>query len=363
MCCRYPKITFGLLFLGILLWWFSREVAKDPELPHVPVPPVPPQWTALDEFRRDWDADGTAQWKVAEYLCSLSNTAYEVENVVRERANTIGFKNVRCMAPNSMSAFVAWQDDVMVIAFRGTNAGEGADWIVNLNIFVPNEADRGVFHPGFAGAYSTMRQEIEDIVRKVQPKYLWITGHSLGGALAAICAYELTEKKIHKPTGVMTFGQPMVGNLVLAEKMHRDFKGRFVRFVNEGDPVEKVPPFFRHFGARVLFTPTGIYRTNVVYGDAKTRREHRKDEETPSETQAMSPQEFEALKVQIAADKVQRRATPDGPVQAALPRLWMHFMSHYTPNVMKWVINNGKEPHQSTGATARPSMDAASPKD
>jgi hypothetical protein len=59
-------------------------------------------------------------------------------------------------------------------------------------------------------------------------------------------------------------------------------KGRFARFVNEGDPVERVPPFFRHFGSRVLFTPNGIRRSNMVHGDPSEKRARRVDEETPT---------------------------------------------------------------------------------
>jgi triacylglycerol lipase len=116
---------------------------------------------------------------------------------------------------------VAWNDDVTVIAFRGTNLGEGADWIVNLNFVFTNDADRGMFHPGFAGAYAPMKDEVELLVGVARPKYLWITGHSLGGALAAICAFEMTERNIGHVTDVMTFGQPMVGNLQLAEQVHQ----------------------------------------------------------------------------------------------------------------------------------------------
>lgn len=51
-------------------------------------------------------------------------------------------------------------------------------------------------HTGFLGAYNSVREAVvevlDDIVEgETQPWSLWITGHSLGGALATLAAHEL----------------------------------------------------------------------------------------------------------------------------------------------------------------------------
>lgn len=74
-----------------------------------------------------------------------------------------------------------------------------------------------------------------------------VTGHSLGGALATICAYDLA-KKINReypgsrvPVTAFTFASPRVGNT----KFKRDFEQtpnlHQLRVVNRGDMVPKVP--------------------------------------------------------------------------------------------------------------------------
>ena len=44
-------------------------------------------------------------------------------------------------------------------------------------------------------------------------KKVFVTGHSLGGAMAVLCAYRLQEKAKIDVYGVYTYGCPRVGNL------------------------------------------------------------------------------------------------------------------------------------------------------
>ena len=95
---------------------------------------------------------------------------------------------------------------------------------------------------------------------------LYVTGHSLGGAMAAIAAFRLAyntssvrglESVVAKVRGVYTFGQPMVGNEAWANLCRGNAqyelltKGLF-RHVFEDDPVPSLPPIeagaFEHSG-------------------------------------------------------------------------------------------------------------------
>ncbi|XYH95027.1 lipase family protein [Sorangium sp. So ce1128] len=86
---------------------------------------------------------------------------------------------------------------------------------------------------------------------------LYITGHSLGGALAVIMAalvevtFDLADIR-RKLRGVYTYGQPMVGDKDFADRFDGVFGKKLFRHVYRQDIVPRLPPIttgsFRHFG-------------------------------------------------------------------------------------------------------------------
>lgn len=105
----------------------------------------------------------------------------------------------------------------------------------------------------------------------------YITGHSLGGALAVLAAAaihadpSLAEIK-DKLRGVYTFGQPMVGDDVFTDWCRNEFGDQVFRHVYRRDVMPKLPPWtmgrFHHFGS--LYTTSllsgGWHQTRVVEG-------------------------------------------------------------------------------------------------
>ncbi len=80
-------------------------------------------------------------------------------------------------------------------------------------------------------------------------KKLWLTGHSLGGALAALAAYSLPDRV----TGVYTFGCPCIGEQDFAEKFTElGLNERTYRYLHGNDAIAKGLEFpgswFRHVG-------------------------------------------------------------------------------------------------------------------
>ena len=74
-------------------------------------------------------------------------------------------------------------------------------------------------HSGFKTQYDSIRDQVFQFVAEkfklYKPKQLLITGHSLGGALATLCAldFRLNPVPNYQPTiKVITFGAPQVGN-------------------------------------------------------------------------------------------------------------------------------------------------------
>ncbi|KYF95575.1 hypothetical protein BE17_22100 [Sorangium cellulosum] len=96
------------------------------------------------------------------------------------------------------------------------------------------------------------------------PPALYITGHSLGGALAALAAaliyaqadaqfFERERRTVRSwLRGVYTYGQPMVGDKMFARIMEEDLGKKVFRHVYDKDIVPRMPPYamgrFEHFG-------------------------------------------------------------------------------------------------------------------
>jgi hypothetical protein len=68
----------------------------------------------------------------------------------------------------------------------------------------------------------------------------WITGHSLGGALALMSAWRFRKNfvEVHQ---VYTFGAPMIGNAAAADAYKAAFPDRIFRLVDDRDFVPKLP--------------------------------------------------------------------------------------------------------------------------
>jgi len=74
-------------------------------------------------------------------------------------------------------------------------------------------------HPGFWNAYlsvaTIVRVQTQFLLSKYRGSKIYVTGHSLGGALAQIAALDLKLFYGHVD-GLYTFGQPRIGNDKLA---------------------------------------------------------------------------------------------------------------------------------------------------
>jgi hypothetical protein len=98
-----------------------------------------------------------------------------------------------------------------------------------------------------ANPASGSRSSVPDCVREFQdaqhPKLVWITGHSLGGALATMAAARLVGEGVLRPEqigGIYTFGQPRVGDAHFAQAYA--LGARHFRVVHDNDVVTQVPP-------------------------------------------------------------------------------------------------------------------------
>lgn len=138
--------------------------------------------------------------------------------------------------------FVLESERSSVLAFRGS--GSAVDWVSDfIAQQTPYRAVKngGQTHKGFTDIYMSARAQILAIIEKLPgDKPLFITGHSLGGALATLAAIDIAcNSHISSPI-VYTFGTPRVGDPKFVRLYNSKISTHW-RFQNEYDIVPHLP--------------------------------------------------------------------------------------------------------------------------
>jgi triacylglycerol lipase len=110
--------------------------------------------------------------------------------------------------------------------------------------------DIGRVHLGFQLGYNSIHDEVEATLQQWSGhgRTLWITGHSLGGALALIAAANLrlpidpTKTEPRPIASLYTFGQPRVGSVGFCQACEVHFGSVYFRYINNEDIVTRIPP-------------------------------------------------------------------------------------------------------------------------
>lgn len=295
-----------------------------------PKPPTPN--SRLEPLRLTWDSEGIADWPVAELLASMSEAAYLPPVDADTTFHKMGFEKVMPVVDASMIGYVISVDDLTVIVFRGTD--NNIDWIVNL-VSSSKSTPHGTIHKGFSNAYDPLKPQIVKVLSGSKPKHLWVTGHSLGGALAVVCAYDLIENEKMKVDGVITFGQPMVAHQQLANYLNNDetLLRRYAHYVNDNDIVPKIPPGYSHCGSLVWFTAEGVKRSKPKQKMFATTAT---DEPTPDQVDEITPlseREFERLKAGLKTKRAKASRFPDDKIEGSSPYIRDHSMALYLEKI------------------------------
>ena len=183
------------------------------------------------------------------------------------------FENVRGRDIDTQG-YVALSDTHVLAAFRGTESLP--DWLTNLQaVKDPGPWKNTKVHEGFQDSFMASALQIGEIIGRnlAADHQVWLTGHSLGGALAVLLAATLLESglPVH---GLYTFGAPRVGDKKFARALDTSLQGVAAnwRVVNVDDLVPHVPPesFFSHAGNRMLLLDNGkASRSARTWGDYK----------------------------------------------------------------------------------------------
>ncbi|KAF7637800.1 Lipase_3 domain-containing protein, partial [Meloidogyne graminicola] len=178
---------------------------------------------------------------------------------------------VKCQGVDEFcSAFcaVSFSDKAILLAFRGTDTFWQLTHEVWQTLFrrkIPS-----IFGYGHVVAYyfhdifyqldkKGVTEEIFWLIRKNPGYELWITGHSLGGALAAISAAKIAKSRVIKPELIklVTFGQPRTGDSGFALGINRALPFFTYRITRSRDLVVHVPPRsfenYAHFKTEIFY--------------------------------------------------------------------------------------------------------------
>ena len=170
-------------------------------------------------------------------MAILSGVAYKEPEDANKTFEKYGFHNHRFIDKDGAQCYIIWNDTDAVVCFRGTEPKEMSDVKADLNAIQRKGLhNKGDVHGGFQGEINKVWDDLNFTVADIQDRKIHITGHSLGGAMATICAKRLQEEGID-PHCLYTYGSPRVGD----KKWCRTLQVPHYRFQNNNDVVCKVP--------------------------------------------------------------------------------------------------------------------------
>ena len=268
-----------------------------------PTSPTFPVYHGLtDRLLTASDPDDT----VRHVLAVCSSYAYGDETTVAMIMTRLGLEHCRCVMVReivssmfiSSTAFVIQSADgrVVIVCYRGTEPTDTIAWTTNLDVdpdrvrydLTPQPGDESYWvHAGYYRNVRATRFAVIEVLQRamrgesifpddhrealdetvtIEPlEALYVTGHSLGAAMAAMLTVMLRAKGIYAPLAsklkaTYSYGQPMIGSRAFAEACdqatfggtNRPLQSALFRYVYADDIAPHLPPkesgSFGHFG-------------------------------------------------------------------------------------------------------------------
>lgn len=131
-------------------------------------------------------------------------------------------------------------------------------------------AEVGTVNNTSKGRFRSVLQNVfPGLLRNHGNRKVWITGHSLGGALAGVCAAQCEMYDAIPVHAVYTYGQPRFADSQLAAKVSQQLGDKYYRIVNNQDAVPSFAPYsmnYRQFGNEVFYNESkqSVIKQNQV---------------------------------------------------------------------------------------------------
>lgn len=179
-------------------------------------------------------------------LSGAPSTAAEGEEALRNILAEVGFELVQTYCRQGTQAFFCTrkttlesgsEKTIAFLVFRGTEPKDfqdiKSDVRARLKDIVVGEETLQL-HTGYYEAFDLLREEIDQTLQKIKYDQLFLTGHSLGGALAIVTT-RIIASKING--ACYTFGAPPVGTI----DVQNNLKTPVYEIINEVDIVPRLP--------------------------------------------------------------------------------------------------------------------------
>ena len=214
----------------------------------------------IENYLKNFQEQNTVSDSKQKNSGTVTETIQEVELTFQDKVRQILQRQHRIKVFSGI-AFTSPQHNVLV--FRGTQTQ--AEWLQNLNAKQikynsPEGRDYGEVHEGFWGLTEKLNPDPVAIAKKLDPTIpCYITGHSLGAAVATLVAMEIALKvpQLKDQIQLYTFAGPRVGSPNFV-KAHSQIIPNSYRIVNLADSVPLVPPVslgnsYTHVGQKWSF--------------------------------------------------------------------------------------------------------------
>src|SRR5260370_155400 len=165
---------------------------------------------------------------------------------LRHSLNDLRLELLAPFQVEATTGYVANSQRYAVLASRGTTK-DMRNILTDINVrFYRDPQTNAKIAAGFGQAFALVKSDISAAISQIDRGLpLYITGHSLGGALAVIASARIEPSD--RVAACYTFGCPRVGTAEFADEL---WKVPVYRLVHSADIVPRVPPPFgyRHAG-------------------------------------------------------------------------------------------------------------------
>ncbi len=227
--------------------------------------PFQPQATSFELVNAGWLAD-------------FALLAYGDEEFIRRYFQVSGLTDAgfafKFFSRQTTQCFVTHNPEFAVVSLRGTEIdnfrGALTDWMRNFELLPVSDDSGGRVHEGFKRDIKAVWQQLREHLQPLLEsgtRTLWITGHSLGAALATLAAERAARDGQFAVRGVYTYGSSRVGDDGFKQAYAtRGLDARTYRFVNNVDVVPKLPPvdFYKHVGQLKFIDRDGHLRLDMT---------------------------------------------------------------------------------------------------
>jgi triacylglycerol lipase len=186
-------------------------------------------------------------------FAKLAATTYDNPKDSKAKFKALGYTIVQFFDIDGAQAYLLTNGTITVLSFRGTEVTQKSDVLADLKAGKNLEACGGKVHVGFKGE-----------INKLWPGNVYVTGHSLGAAMATIAASRIQDRV----TALVTFGSPRVGNTEFVKSLTVEH----YRVQNNCDDVTKVPfklMGFDHHGTHKYMNYYGEFRDLTPWQQVK----------------------------------------------------------------------------------------------